>query len=84
MKKIKPVARLSKIFGEVTSPHSFRAGRLQVVSAHTGSARRVQSGNNYRLKSGPRCAHGLRAREIPPIHYVILSGDILRLFGYVP
>jgi hypothetical protein len=45
-----------------------------------GSARRVQHGygdNDYRLKLNHRHTHELRACEISPIHYVVLSNEVL-------
>jgi hypothetical protein len=46
----------------------------------TGLARRVQPGigdSDYKLQSGRWHTHGLQAHEISPVHYVVLSGDIL-------
>jgi hypothetical protein len=51
-----------------------------------GSARWVQldySESNYRLKLGHWRTHELQAHEISPVHYVVLSSDILWLTGYV-
>jgi len=53
---------------------------------NTGSARWVLHGygySDYRLKSGCWHTHGLGVCEILPVHYVILSGDVLWLTGYV-
>jgi hypothetical protein len=76
------------IFDDVASPHSFRAGKLQVRSTqYWVSQMGTQHGyrdSDYRLKSGRWRSHGLQAHEIQPVHYVILSGGILWLTSYVP
>jgi hypothetical protein len=62
-------------------------GWLEVVSTQfwVGQMGACSYGdNNYRLKSGHWCIHGLQVREIPPVHYVVLSGGVLWLTGYVP
>ncbi len=56
--------------GGMASLHSFRAGGYKLYSPSTGST-------DYRLKSGCSHTHRLKALEIPPIHYVILSSDYL-------
>ncbi len=38
---------------------------------------------DYRLKLGHWRTHKLRAHEISPVHYVVLSSDNLWLTGYV-
>ncbi|CAK9265484.1 unnamed protein product [Sphagnum jensenii] len=49
----------------------------------TGSRPDGYGNSDYRLKLGCWHTHGLRACEIPPVHYVIMSGDVLWLTGYV-
>jgi hypothetical protein len=58
-----------------------------LIHSGPGSARRLQRGyrdSDYRLKLGHWPTHGLRACEISLVHFVVLSGDVLRLTGYVP
>jgi hypothetical protein len=68
----------------VVSPHLFRASGLEVVSAPywvslMGTARLRR---DYQLKSGHWHTPRLRACEIPPVHYVVLSSEVLWLTGY--
>jgi len=67
------------VFSDVVSSHSFRAGGLQVVICPV-----LGRPDGYSAESGHDwCTHRLRAREIWPVHYVVLSSDILWLTGYV-